>query len=62
VQVRSAGSRQFVLDPYPFGEDSVTFSFPARHVEGKSFTSPHELQREFEGAAIETLLVKVSAE
>jgi hypothetical protein len=61
VQVRSAGSRHFILDPYPFEEDAVTFSFPARHVEGSSFASADELQGEFEGAAIETLLVKVSA-
>src|SRR5579863_7354708 len=39
VEVKSAGSRRFVLEPYPFAEPSLSFSFPARHVVGRVFGS-----------------------
>jgi hypothetical protein len=61
VQVRVIASRHFVLDPYPFAETSLTFRFPARHVQGKIFSSPIELQNAFNAAAVETLSVTVSA-
>jgi hypothetical protein len=61
VEVRSVGSRQFTLDPYPFSETSLTFQFPARHVAGKTFRSAAELQRQFEAAPPEMLSVSVSA-
>jgi len=61
VEVRSAGSRQFVLDPYPFAERSLSFQFPARHVQGKTFASAAELQERFNVAPVETLTVTVSA-
>jgi hypothetical protein len=61
VEVRSAGSRHFVLDPYPFDEPSLSFAFPARHVEGKLFSSARELQGMFYAAPVETLSVTVSA-
>jgi hypothetical protein len=61
VQVRTAGSRHFVLDPYPFAEASLSFEFPARHVKGKVFSSAADLQQEFDGAPVETLSVTVSA-
>jgi len=61
VQVRSAGTRHFVLDPYPFAEPSLTFTFAARHVEGKLFGSALDLQREFAAAPVETLSVTVTA-
>ena len=61
VQVRAAGQRQFVLDPYPFAEPSLTFQFPARSVEGKLFTSSAELQQGFNAAPAEMLEVRVSA-
>jgi hypothetical protein len=59
VEVRSAGSRDFVLDPYPFAEPSLTFAFPARHVTTKAFASHSELQRAFASAPVETLSVTV---
>jgi hypothetical protein len=59
VEVRSAGSREFVLEPYPFGEPSLTFEFPARHVTGKVFASGSQLQRAFASAPVETLSVTV---
>jgi hypothetical protein len=59
--VRSAGSRHFILDPYPYNEPSLTFQFPARHVKGKLFGSAAELREKFAAAPIETLSVTVSA-
>jgi len=61
VKVRTAAPRHFVLDPYPFAEPSVSFQFPARHVEGKVFASAADLQRRFNGATSQTLTVTVSA-
>ena len=61
VEVRSAGSRHFVLDPYPYDEPSLTFQFPARHVRGKLFRAAEELQEEFAAAPVESLSVTVSA-
>jgi hypothetical protein len=61
VEVRSLGARHFALAPYPFPEPSIDFSFPARHVEGKTFPSSLELQRRFDAAPVETLSVTVSA-
>jgi hypothetical protein len=61
VQVRSAGPRHFVLDPYPFAEPSLTFTFPARSVEGKNFSSAAELQDRFNASPEKILSVTVSA-
>jgi len=61
VEVRSAGSRHFVLDPYPFAERSLSFQFPARHVTGKTFSSSAEMQERFGTAPVEMLTVTVSA-
>lgn len=62
VQVRSAGPRHFVLEPYPFDQPSLDFTFPSRHVKGKLFSSASELQREFAAAPVEMLSVTVSAQ
>jgi hypothetical protein len=61
IQARSVGTRHFVLDPYPFAETSLTFPFPARHVKGKLFSSPKDLQDAFEASPVEMLSVTVSA-
>jgi hypothetical protein len=61
VEVRSAGPREFALDPYPFAEPVLKFTFPARQVPGKSFASSSELQRAFAAARTETLSVTVRA-
>jgi hypothetical protein len=61
IQVRSAGLRQFVLDPYPFAEPSLTFQLPARWVEGKAFSSSADLQQGFQAAPAEMLAVTVRA-
>jgi hypothetical protein len=59
IEVRSAASREFVLDPYPFAEPSLTFGFLTRHVTGKAFASASELQRAFASAPMETMSVTV---
>jgi hypothetical protein len=61
VQVRSKGEREFVLDPYPFAKPSLSFAFPARHVQGKIFSSASELQQQFSAAPVQTLTVKISS-
>ena len=61
VFVRTAAPRHFVLDPYPFAEPSLSFQFPARHVEGRLFSSAAELQVQFNAATPQTLSVTVSA-
>jgi hypothetical protein len=61
VQVYSAGSRHFRLEPFPFAEAELNFSFPARHVEGKSFSSAEELLGKFTKSSVEILSVTVSA-
>jgi hypothetical protein len=60
VEVQTIDSRHFVLDPYPFAETSLRFTFPARHVEGRLFSSSADLQRQFEAAPVETLSVTVT--
>jgi hypothetical protein len=61
VQVRPIAPRHFILEPYPFPETSLTFHFPARHIEGKLFSSSAELQNAIEAVQTETLSVTVSA-
>jgi Protein of unknown function (DUF3891) len=61
VEIRPVGRRHFVLVPYPFCESSLSFLFPARHVDGKVFSSAAELQQQFDAAPVEMLLVTVSA-
>jgi len=61
VQVRTVAPRHFAIDPYPFVEPSLTFQFPARHVEGKLFAAAAELQKQFNDAPAEILSVTVSA-
>ena len=61
VNVRSAGTRHFILDPYPFAEPVLTFRFPARHIRGNLFSSAKELQDAFHAAPVETLSVTVAS-
>jgi len=59
VHVRAVAARDFALQPYPFGEDPLTFTFPARHARGMRFSSHSELQAAFRAAPVETLTVTV---
>jgi hypothetical protein len=59
IQVRPIASRHFILEPYPFPESSLTFHFPARHIQGKIFSSSSELQSAVEAAPKQILSVTV---
>jgi len=61
VAVESIGERRFRLDPYPFAEPSLTFAFPARHVEGKLFAHTDELRERFAATQPAQLEVTVLA-
>jgi hypothetical protein len=60
VTVESLGERHFRLDPYPFAASPLVFDLPARHVDGKLFTSAEELQEKFNQAAVVGLPVTVT--
>ncbi|WP_158944379.1 DUF3891 family protein [Granulicella sp. S190] len=59
IQVLPQGNRTFRLNPYPFAEPTLTLTFPARHIPGKTFTSPDELQHRYTNAAIQQLTATV---
>ncbi|MBV8673037.1 MAG: DUF3891 family protein [Acidobacteriaceae bacterium] len=61
VEVQSVGERSFRLNPYPFAESPLMFSFPARHVDGKTFSSAAELQERYAAATAMQLGVTISA-
>jgi hypothetical protein len=60
VQVGSLGERHFRLDPYPFAGSPLVFDLPARHVEGKLFSSVEDLQSKFHQAAPALLPVTIT--
>ncbi len=60
VAVQPLGPRHFRLDPWPFAAESLTFSFPARHVAGDRFETSAELQGGFHRANEETLHVTLT--
>jgi hypothetical protein len=61
IQARAIATRHFILDPYPFADPSLSFQFPARHAQGKHFSSAKEFQDAFRAAPVEILSVTVSA-
>jgi len=61
VHVLPLGPRQFRLDPWPFVDDDLSFEFPARHVQGRRFSSSAELEATFHAAPVESLHVTLSA-
>jgi hypothetical protein len=60
VQVLPIAPRHFRLSPWPFSEDELIFSFPARHVAGKRFGSSTELEAAFASATEQRLTVTLS--
>jgi hypothetical protein len=50
VAVASLGERHFRLAPYPFASSPLVFDLPARHVEGKHFSTAEQLRKEFHAA------------
>lgn len=61
VKVVPLAPRHFQLDPWPFAEPELSFEFPARHVEGKTFTNSQSLESAFSAAPVERLTVTLSA-
>jgi hypothetical protein len=61
VRVTAVAERHFRLEPYPLRATPLTFTFPARKIEEKLFTSAKELQQKFAAAPVEMLMVTVSA-
>ena len=59
VRVEPVGVREFRLEPWPFSEPEVRFSFPARFVEGEVFADSAELEAAFARAPVEMLSVMV---
>jgi hypothetical protein len=62
VLVSPAGPRHFRLAPWPFPEPEMTFTFPARHVEGKIFADSQALEDAFLAAPVEQLTVTLTNE
>jgi hypothetical protein len=60
VAVASLGERHFRLTPYPFAASPLLFDLPARHVEGKQFSTAEQLQKEFHAAKPLLLLVELT--
>jgi hypothetical protein len=60
IQILPIGLRHYRLDPWPFAGQELTFQFPARHVEGKSFASSTELGAAYAAAPSQTLSVTLS--
>ncbi len=61
VQVLPIGTRHFQLAPWPFEEAELMFHFPARHVDGHTFSSSASLDERFQAATVEQLAVTLSA-
>lgn len=60
VQVLAVGPRHFRLDPWPFAQPELRFEFPARHVEGKTFSSSEHLIAAFSNAREQKLRVSLT--
>lgn len=57
VRVLPVRPREFRLHPWPFAEEELTLTFPARHVKGKLFVSSSELQSALNAAQPQKLAV-----
>ena len=61
VQVLPIAPRHFRLAPWPFAEQELVFTFPARHVEGSLFADSQSLEAAFHEVPVEQLNVTLSA-
>ena len=61
VAVTAAAPREFRLTPYPLDAPRLEFKLPARHVEGRQFSSSEELAKRFTEAEVAFLGITVSA-
>jgi hypothetical protein len=60
VKVLPIGPRQFRLHPWPFAEEKMKFTFPARHLKRKLFASAKDLETVFHASPLEELTVELS--
>ncbi|HUA98521.1 MAG TPA: DUF3891 family protein [Terracidiphilus sp.] len=60
VKVLPVSPRHFRLAPWPFAEPELKFTFPARHVEGKTFGTSAELEAGYTTAGDEKLTVTLT--
>jgi len=60
VKVTPIAPRHFRLDPWPFDEPKLAFSFLARHAAGHRFNSSADLQAAFHAASVEELTMTMS--
>lgn len=61
VEVTPIAPRQFRLDPWPFAEEQLTFTFPARHIDRHLFNQSNDLEKAFHAAPVDELSVTLSA-
>jgi hypothetical protein len=61
IQVTRLNERTFRLDPFPMASSELEFDLPARHIEGKTFASPKDLQEKFQAARPEKLQVTLTS-
>jgi hypothetical protein len=59
VEVLPIGPRHFRLEPWPFPKQEMSFGFPARHLQGKSFADTQGLEVAFQKATVERLTVSL---
>jgi hypothetical protein len=60
VKVVPRGPRYFQLTPWPFADPDLRFEFPARHVEGKTFSTSAELDAAFASADEKKLRISLT--
>jgi hypothetical protein len=60
VRVLPIGPRHFRLTPWPFAAPDLRFEFPARHVEGKVFSTSAALDAAFSRAEEKKLSVTLT--
>jgi len=61
VEVTPIAPRHFRLDPWPFAEEQLTFTFPARHIDRHLFNQSNDLEKAFHAAPVDELSVTLSA-
>lgn len=62
IRVTPVGVREFRLEPWPFAEPELRFTFPARFVEGERFADSAALGAAFAQAAVEMLEVRLTGD
>jgi hypothetical protein len=60
IVVEPLGQRCFRLTPYPFAASPLVFDLPARHVDGKQFSTAGDLQSKFSQGAPVSLPVTIT--